>query len=565
MQDHVRSEPLIRMRDGVSPTKAAEPPPPPVYEDIRDGGIRLERNVEVPLANGVTMLVDIYRPDGPQGAVPLPVILAWGPYGKHRTSATFRFPNSGIEPGWISKHTAFEAPDPGYWCKYGYAVVLADPPGCWYSKGEMHHGGPQETQDCYDLIEWLGTRPWCNGKVGMSGVSYLACIQWQVAPARPPHLAAINPWEGFSDWYREFALHGGMRDTAFLPRASSFLNFSTTRTEDTDANVRANPLYNDYWESKAMDLSAIDVPAYVVASWSDHGLHTRGTLEGFKQIGSQEKWLQVHGRLKWAEYYRPDNLVGLRAFFDHFLKGTDDSILSYPKVRIEVREGLHKGDQRDEAEWPLARTQYVPLYLDAGTSSLDASQPAKEAQAKYDPLADDGQAVFTHRFDTATELTGHMKLRLWVEAEGADDMDLFVAVEKLDKAGDKVPFAFYALYEHGPVALGWLRASHRELDAARSTPQQPWHTHERELPLPKGEAVPVDIELWPSSTLFEPGETLKLIIKGRDVYRERPSPVLPWLLHEDGRNAGAHVLRTGGRFDAHLLVPVIPARKEKAA
>ncbi len=559
MQGKVWPAPKIAMRDGVSPTTAPEPPPPPVYEDIVDGDIRLERNVEVPLGGGVTMLVDIYRPAGAAGEAKLPVILAWGPYGKHRTSATFRFPNSGIQPGWTSKHTAFEAPDPGYWCRYGYAVVYADPPGTWYSKGEMHHGGPQETQDCYDLIEWLGTRRWCNGKVGMSGVSYLACIQWQVAPLRPPHLAAINPWEGFSDWYREFALHGGMRDTAFLPRASSFLNFSTTRTEDTDTNVRAHPIYDEYWASKEMDLSAIEVPAYVVASWSDHGLHTRGTLEGYKQIGSKQKWLQVHGRLKWAEYYNPDRLVGLRAFFDHFLKGTDDSILDYPKVRFEVREGLHKGAERTEQEWPLARAELVPLYLDAGAGALSRAKPAIESAARYEALADDGQAVFDIRFDTSTELTGHMKLKLWVEAEGASDMDLFVGIEKLDRSGARVPFAFYALYEHGPVALGWLRASHRELDEARSTPEQPYHPHTREDPLPAGEAVPVEIEVWPSSTLFEAGETLRLIVKGRDIYRERPSPMLPWLLHEDTRSAGTHVLHTGGRYDSHLLVPFIPA------
>lgn len=558
MKDKTWPAPVIAMRDGVSPENAPEPPPPPVYEDIRDDGIRLERNVEVPLSKGTTMFVDIYRPDGPEGDEQRPVILAWGPYGKHKTSSTFRFPGSGVQPGWISKHTAFEAPDPGYWCKYGYAVVYADPPGTWYSKGEMHHGGPEETQDCYDLIEWLGTRDWSNGKVGMSGVSYLACIQWQVAPAKPPHLAAINPWEGFSDWYREFGLHGGMRDTAFVPRACSFLNFSTTRTEDTDVNIQANPLYDAYWASKEIDLSAIEVPAYVVASWSDHGLHTRGTFEGYRRIASEQKWLAVHGRMKWAEYYNPDNLVGLRAFFDHFLKGADDSILDYPRVRMEIRERAHEGATRDEAEFPLARTQYTPLYLDAASASLSDTKPAVESDVRYDPLSEDGKAVFDLTFSGDTELTGYMKLRLWVEAEGADDMDLFVGVEKLDTDGNKVPFCFYALYEHGPVALGWLRASHRALDESRSTPEQPFHPHTEEEPLKPGEPVPLEIEIWPSSTLFQAGETLRLIVMGRDIYTERPSPMLPWLLHEERRNAGTHILRTGGRYDSHLLVPVIP-------
>ena len=186
-----------------------------------------------------------------------------------------------------------------YWCPRGYAIVYPDPRGAWYSEGDLRHGGMGEAEDCFDLIQWLGQQRWSNGKVGMTGVSYLTAIQWQVAPLRPPHLAAINPFEGFSDWYREFAYHGGIPETSFLPRGTGNLQYSTTRTEDTLANALAHPLYDDYWASKECDLEAIDVPAYVVASWSDHGLHTRGTLEAYKRMRSKQKWLEVHGRKKW--------------------------------------------------------------------------------------------------------------------------------------------------------------------------------------------------------------------------------------------------------------------------
>jgi hypothetical protein len=74
-------------------------------------------------------------------------------------------------------------------------------------------------------------------------------------------------------------------------RGCANLQWSTTRTEDTVANARAHPLYDAYWESKESDFAAIQAPAYVVASWSDHGLHTRGTLEGYRRLGSREKWL----------------------------------------------------------------------------------------------------------------------------------------------------------------------------------------------------------------------------------------------------------------------------------
>lgn len=555
------------MKAGVHPERVTgrkAPPPPRPFEEHVDG-LRIERNVAVTLRDGVQILVDIHRPEGAAGQRDLPVILGWSPYGKHNTSERLVWPEAGVEPGWMSRHTAFEAPDPAYWCPRGFAIVYADPRGCWYSGGDQRHGGVGEAEDCFDLIEWLAARPWTNGRIGMSGVSYLTAIQWQVAPLRPPHLAAINPWEGFTDWYREFAYHGGIPETSFLVRGSANLQWSTTRSEDTAANARAHPLHDAYWRSKEIALEDIDVPAYVVASWADHGLHTRGTLEGFRRMGSRQKWLEVHGRKKWQYYYRPDRREKQYQFFTHFLKAHDVLVPAWPRVQVEVRERANVGELRAEQEWPLARTQYRPWYLDArgGDAQPGTLQDAPVAEAgmlRYASLADTGRAVFERRFDAAVELTGPAMLRLWVEAEGSDDMDLFVALQKLDAQGQVVPFIFYAMSEDGPVALGWLRVSHRELDAARSRPGQPVHRHEREQRLRPGECVPVDIEIWASSTRFAAGESLRLVVQGRDIVR--PSvPNAPFALHADTRNQGTHVIRTGGRHDSHLLVPVVPARE----
>jgi predicted acyl esterase len=138
-------------------------------------------------------------------------------------------------------------------------------------------------------------------------------------------------------------------------------------------------------------------------------------------------------------------------------------------------------------------------------------------------------------------------------------MDLFVAIQKLDEAGAPVGMTFYAFYENGPVALGWLRASHRALDEERSTPWQPVHSHREEALLEPGVPVPVDIEIWPSSTLFRAGETLRVVVKGMDIYRDA-LPNLPFARHEDLRNAGTHIIHAGGRYDSHLLAPVIPPK-----
>jgi len=545
------------MRAGVHPSLVVgkKVPPPPVPVESVENGLRIERNVGVPMRDGIRILVDIYRPA--QAAGPVPVLLGWSPYGKHNTSARLPWPAAGVAEGWISGYTAFEAPDPAYWCQHGYAVVYPDPRGSWYSQGELRHGGLGEAQDCYDLIEWLGERDWANGKIGMTGVSYLAAIQWQVGPLRPPHLAAINPWEGFTDWYREFALHGGIPETSFVVRGSGNLQYSVNRTEDTPANVRAHPLYDAYWASKECDLEAIEVPAFVVASWSDQGLHTRGTLEGYKRISSRQKWLEVHGRKKWAYYYDPRSLAKQREFFDRFLLERPTSVPAWPKVRIEVRDRANVGTFRDESEWPLARTQFRQLFLDARDSALHDSPVSAAGAVSYDPLSPAGRAVFDYEFKEETELTGHMKLRLWVEAIGADDMDLFVAIQKLDRDGSLVPFVFYAMLENGPVALGWLRVSHRELDPARSRPEQPFHPHTREDLLRPGEPVAADIEIWPSSTRFAVGQRLRVVVQGRDVMTES-LPNTPFARHQDTRNRGLHRIHTGAEYDSYLLVPVVP-------
>jgi predicted acyl esterase len=549
----------LMMREGVHPSRVVgkKVPPPPDYSEARENGLHIERNVAVRMRDGIRILIDIYRPDPcPR---PIPVLLGWSPYGKHNISSRLPWPAAGVADGWISPYTAFEAPDPAYWCKHGYAVVYPDPRGSWYSQGELRHGGLAEAQDCYDLIEWLGECHWTNGKVGMTGVSYLAAIQWQVAPLRPSALAAINPWEGFSDWYREFALHGGIPETSFLPRGCGNLQWSTTRTEDTPSNVRAHPLYDAYWQSKQSDLESITVPAFVVASWSDQGLHTRGTLEGYKRIASSHKWLEVHGRKKWAHYYDPASLAKQRHFFDHFLHQHDSIVPAWPKVAIEVRDRANSGRYRAENAWPLERTCFRKLYLDAHAGALRDSPTLAPSLTEYDPVSEEECAVFDYAFVEETELTGHMALHLWVEAVGAQDMDLFVAIQKLDRDGRVVPFVFYAMLENGPVALGWLRVSHRELDPTRSRPEQPFHPHTREWPLGAGQVVAADIEIWPSSTRFEAGQRLRLVVQGHDIMTQG-LPNSPFLRHQETRNRGRHVLHTGGKYDSYLLVPVIPSR-----
>ncbi|WP_191229302.1 CocE/NonD family hydrolase [Aurantiacibacter xanthus] len=544
-------------RPGVDPFSARHKPPlPPADYDRRtEQGLLIERNCAIPLRDGTQIFCDLYRPEGATRDVP--ILLAWGPYGKHSHSNQVFWPRSGVNPEWLSTLTPFEGPDPVWWGQQGYGVAVVDPRGAWLSGGDFHHNGIQEAEDCADAIEWLGGLDWGNGKVGMTGVSYLAAIQYLVAPLKPEPLAALNPWEGFSDWYREFAYHGGILETGFLPRASDNIVYSLGRTENTWENARAHPLIDDFWESKALDLEGVTQPAYCVASWSDQGLHLRGTIEAWRRFSSEQKWLDIHGQKKWAHYYLPESRKRQLAFFDHFLRERETSIAAWPPVRIEVRDRHGEQVERAEQEYPLARTAYRTLHLDMASRALVDEAPA-EGSLRQDAV--EGSASFDYRFKEETEITGEASLRLWVEAEGSDDMDLFVALEKLDSNGEKVGFIFYAFYEYGPVALGWQRVSHRALDEARSSPGRPVHTHRSEERLKPGDIVPVEIELWPFSTRFAAGESLRVIVAGADIYRREEGVMLPFPMHEETRNAGTHIFHSGGAYDSVLRLPVIPQR-----
>lgn len=553
----------IITRPGNDPaTVVGKPPPPPLgHEIVAHAGLIVEKDAAVVLRDGVTIYLDVYRPDA--AATDLPVLLAWGPYGKQWVSNR-TFAGSGVDPAWISEFTGFEAPDPAYWVAHGYAVALADPRGLWNSEGDFPHNGPQERDDLYDTIEWLGSRPWSNGNVGMLGVSYLAGSQYQAAAAAPPSLKAISPWECFADWYREFATHGGIPETGFRPRVSGNVSYGRQRTEDTGANLAAHPLDDWYYADKYGSFADIAVPAYVVASWSDHGLHSRGTLDAFAAMGSTRKWLEVHGQKKWAYFYEPESVERQRVFFDTFLKGEDRGIDQWPAVRAEIRDDgdVAHSEWRELETWPLPESPH-PLYLDAADGSLrdgaDGSlrDGVPDADATVELAATSGSARFVHTFDTDTDVVGPMALTLWLSTDGAEDADVFVVVGKLDAEGQEVHFPFNALFSDGPVALGWLRASHRALDPERSSALVPRHPHTAEEPLEPGVPTRLDIEIWASGTRFHAGEALTVTVQGHDYIKRAPAEGVPPLqiLHEDLRNAGTWTLHTGPAHPSVLRIP----------
>lgn len=528
--------------------------------------IVLEKDVAVKLRDGVTIYVDVFRP---AGAEQVPVLVAWSPYGKGQgTSVSVMgvFALVGLDNGIVSGLEKFEAPDPAYWCAQGYAVCNPDIRGVVDSEGDSVLWDRQEGRDCYDLIEWLAEQQWCSGKVGMSGTSYLAVAQWFTAAEQPPHLVAINPWEGVSDVYRDLVMRGGMPDTGFARQLQDGSFFGRNQKEDLLAEAGRYPLMSELWANKIPAFDQITVPAYVVASYSNT-LHTAGTFRAWRRIASPEKWLRIHNSQEWPDYYDAANVDDLRRFFDHYLKGEDNGWEDTPRVRYAVLD-LEGGDQLalPAGRFPPEDVTSTKYYLDARSRTLTTSAPADEASAVYDVAANPDAVSFLLRFDRETVLVGYPKAHLWVESHGADDMDLFVLVQKLDAHGTPLQ-AFtvpnqsaraHDLTDHGATILrykgsdGRLRVSARHPDEELSTEDVPAHSFDRVEKLSAGEVVEVQIDLLPIGLAFYPGEQLRFVVSSRNLL----GTLMPGIGEYVGANAGRHVVHTGGERASSLQLPL---------
>jgi len=323
--------------------------------------------------------------------------------------------------------------------------------------------------------------------------------------------------------------------------------------------LKKHPFYDDFWKAKAAKLEEISVPMLVCASFSDHCLHTMGSFRAFEKAKSKYKWVYTHRTGKWVSYYSPEVQEMTKNFMDCFLKDdTSSGFLDTPPVRLEVRSSLDEiHEVRYEHEWPLARTQYTKLYLSGQSQSLELEKPEQSMEVVYPTKK--GKALFEFRFTEDTELSGYMKLRVWVESRpgiagkiAPDDMGMFIAVNKLDQDGNSVPFNGTVGLKTDMVTRGWCRVSRRELDPAESTEWHPIQNGTSEQKLKVGEIVPVDIELYPSSTFFSAGESLQLIIAAEEIISSPP------YRKDASFNHGKHVVHFGGKYNSHLLVPKTP-------
>jgi predicted acyl esterase len=230
--------------------------------------------------------------------------------------------------------------------------------------------------------------------------------------------------------------------------------------------------------------------------------------------------------------------------------------------------------ERHESEWPIARTRWTKLYLDPAGHALRHEPPKQAGSVRYAALGD-GLAFVSAPFEQETEITGPLAARLFLSSSTAD-ADVFLVFRVFTPDFREVVFQG-AIDPHTPVAQGWLRASHRKLDAKVSTEYRPYHSHDEVQPLKPGQPVQLDVEIWPTSIVVPAGHRVALSVRGRDYewqhstgarlsnFKNELRGCGPFL-HDDPRDrpaavfGGESTLHFGPGRESWVLIPVVPEK-----
>ena len=569
-------------------------------------GIRKLTDVAIPTRDpDVQLLADVFLPIEPG---PYPVVLSVTRYGKAfergctcDAAAALRMEQREDEywenelgpdgqPRRLNEVSVM--PNTADWVPEGYAVVRVDGRGTCNTPGFLHPYGAQEAEDIYDAIEWAGTQPWSNGNVGMWGISNTAVNQLPAATLQPPHLKALIPHSGDIDQYRDIVFQGGLyyqgyREPWFHSRVAGeelrcldqpYADIIDIFRENRFDDPRVYGFLDTDPDSGELlpigpaspDPSKITQPLWSHSRQDMWPIHIRGGSEVYILAASEHKKLWVEAGHEYARAYAPDVFEQHVRFFDYWLKGIDNGIMDEPPGRVDLRlprdadnpKGAWK--TRFEDEWPIARTQYQRLYLDAtdpsGDGVLLADPPPQARSTSYSAdVADDecdshGVSFISEPLEADTELAGYMKLGLSVSSSSAD-MDIYATLRVMDEQGQDVLYHSTHSAE-SPVTVGFLKVSHRKLDEARSTHHQPVLTHRQEdhQPLTPGEPVTAEVELWPNTALIKKGHRLWLTLQPRDsCFRTHTHE------YDESYHRGAsNTIHTGGAEPAYLQIPVVP-------
>jgi predicted acyl esterase len=552
-------------------------------------GVRKEKNIMVPMRDGVRLATDVYRPD--VEGERFPALLAFGIWGKDAQEAI----------GWLADKPQpyydspfwdgnMEAGDYNYLVPRGYVHVIPDPRGIGDSEGY----GTMGMWDVYDMIEWIAVQPWCTGKVGMIGPSSYSSMQMLTAPLKPPHLVALHPDENMSGsgdyfhgifdtiWYHIPAgRHGNdsffcYPNYPFTPVPPVMMGLPDIKERIAEALEHPDIKYNSKWYAhikypykfphlfdlllaslhpepgkhahnqiltRVPGIETVAYPIYEGTPWVTR-FYIWATFETWEHIGTPAK----HKKLivyppsfpsrPFVEYH--DEIV---RWYDYWLKGIDTGIVDEPPIKMFVM-GINKW--RFEDEWPLARTQWTNFYLQPGGGLATRAPGAAPPESFTQPAPYLGPAVYCLRYSTEPlpadlEVTG--PLALYLEAAiDIDDTNWMADLVDVDREGNRQW-----------ISSGHLKAAHRALVAEKSKPYHPVHPVQDGVPVPPGEVIEYAIAMMPTSNVFKQGHRMELVIRNQDDLLSRLGTwgvyMCPFM------RTVTHTIHFG---KSHLVLPVIP-------
>ena len=544
---------------------------------------RCDQDVAVPMRDGIELLADVHRPDG---GGRFPALIAASPYPR-------QIQDLGAPMGFI------EAGASDFWVPRGYVHVITNLRGTGGSGGTFGFFDSQERRDMHDLVEWAAAQPWCDGNVGMIGISYFAMTQLEAAVERPSHLRAIFPVAVTADLY-EAAMHYGLFSSSFvtpflamvgltsarsdrfwrsalvdaardvLRTAPLHRKFATMNGESSVTVLRAalklhhdphpwddlwramaveHPLRDDWWDERNLMplLDQVEVPTYLGCDWQNVPLHLPSTFPTLRALTSapvvRVAMLGEFG-LTWP--WESLHIEAL-AWFDHWLKDRDTGILDGPPIRYWMPAA---DEWRTSDVWPPPDIEYRTFSLRAdGELSNDEGLPGERS---FMVLGTGLGRSWTSEADPPSQLEWiGPPLERALDVAGNIELELKASSTAIDTAW------IVTLQDVAPdgavvdVTAGWLRASLRQVDPASGSlgrPDLPCTVAEAVVP---GSITAYRIPLVTNARRFAVGHQIKLVLTSDD--QDESTPAIMGFRHATIGASSRNTVHSSSR----LVLPVV--------
>lgn len=552
--------------------------------------IRRTNNVGIVMRDGRTLLADRFLPDA-DGRYP--ALLSFSPYPR-------QIQDVGAPLGFI------EAGASDFFVPRGYAHVIANARGTGGSEGRWTLFDAQERDDLYDLVEWIAAQPWCDGNVGMLGVSYFAMAQLAAAVVRPPHLKAIAPLLATDDLY-DACWHHGLFSAGFV---SAWLPAVGVLSQKPDAFWRGarvdlvrdilsipaiharmqhlngeaivavlrdaiharypeipygelwraiaveHPTHDGFWDARntRTRLPSVDIPVYLGADWDNVPMHLPSTFSAWKALRANPNVRMallppVAFSWPWECLH-----VEVLAWYDHWLKGRDTGAMDGPPIRYQVpgSDGWRTAD-----DWPPPEATLAAFALRAdGVLAADEGAPGIR-EYLYLP-ADSGLPANANPPALPASLAWETP-PLAAELAFAGDIELALdaSITALDTAWIAVLLDVPPAGEPVAITAGWLRASLRAVDEARSAPGAPVLDCRVPSAVPVGERVVYRIPMVPNARRVQVGHRLRLVLASSD--EGEGGPTVLGFTHVVVREASRNAIHSASRLWLPLLRDAAPA------